>query len=1215
LKTNDEALMMPLDTGSTGIDDRHCEVQEDEESDTSSIAESELGEGVVSDEPAPPGTERESAFQQRDDLLLSFQGLLRSIFLRGRVPDHFPSSRLPIFRLIVHGCLHPVTKFIGPREICRRLGRLKRFVRIAAIVDIHMEEDPEAIYEWVSESHNNPFLVICQELRMARGHVHSNPRPPLFTWTEGSGYRSLKLNTQSFATITIDSLKIAVARMQEEAKRILEDELFFQGRMKIVDLRNLKDDLQNTNVDYNFVKELKATNDSVDEYLFNRVTSEPTLIHRFFQDQRLVTAEARKYLATACSFQELLMSLVHLTSGQPARASELSISSLRNLTTGKQRSITVVKETVMVQETYNKSRSKIGSDRTVCRFLDQRTATLLVNYIVFVRPLETWLFTAVNASLDQEETGAKVYRDFLWVRNGKVVSDDRLRSAFKTNMFKFANIDISWGLYRHCAIGFMTKLVMFKTSPNLLPFHEQASHTKETAEISYAISNETSTAVGNTALESFFICSKQWHELLGLAVAAQPPSDTPKEPALEIIRPAILVDALIKRLYQDESADFKSKEQRVLLEAVNSKSTHVLGILPTGAGKSISFFAPCMGSSAKMSVVVCPLRGLLSDIEMRASHFGISYMTVKNADELGDFMAFIFHEQTPVRLLIVGIEMACHEGFVSRIRRLSYAGLVDRVVLDEAHLLVTHHKFRQTMSSFVREYSQLPIQLVCLSATVPFKLEVFFTKVLFSDFCWTIIRGPMARANLRFAMMPTGSYDQSLQRLWQFVSFRKVLESSNRKTIVFCREVDLARRVRAFLRFQSGYGSREIQDDAGCCLGTIVLFHGQLDAENKERVLRAFKSGIASICVATSGFGAGIDCPEVRNVVHIGLPHSTVDFAQEVGRAGRDGLLSYCLTIWDQDDLIVTEDKLLAILISELPRLTTPFCDDTLAQFGGCEGLWAYLDGRWRPNDDGLTSQIRQLECLVGDGQTIQGTSHGAEERSTQGAPITAAAAGASPLTRATAPPAQVTSHVPGLNISSGASAKSRHHGMNADFWTRMKDALDGVRDWCLKCCQKGQHDRCPESARRCLRCFHPGHGVGSCTMPQRVFKICFKCRMPLDIGSYKTHPGNSIGNKCPWVTLEPYLLVCKLFWDFKGAAAFQSGNQDKDTGAFRRYMERLKRDRLFRVECFEGWQTIADSKGLWEWMSRPVQPNAVGGTSNSLVWMHVFLKWADERV
>jgi ATP-dependent DNA helicase RecQ len=115
--------------------------------------------------------------------------------------------------------------------------------------------------------------------------------------------------------------------------------------------------------------------------------------------------------------------------------------------------------------------------------------------------------------------------------------------------------------------------------------------------------------------------------------------------------------------------------------------------------------------------------------------------------------------------------------------------------------------------------------------------------------------------------------------------------------------------------------------------------HGQLPASQRLDTLRKWKEGQAfKVVVATSGFGAGVDYPHVRLVVHFGGSHSLLDYAQESGRAGRDGARACCLVITS----------------SSFERTVEHFQDRSFWRWAHHEGCWrqaleAYLVGSPQP--------------------------------------------------------------------------------------------------------------------------------------------------------------------------------------------------------------------------------------------------------------------------
>lgn len=323
--------------------------------------------------------------------------------------------------------------------------------------------------------------------------------------------------------------------------------------------------------------------------------------------------------------------------------------------------------------------------------------------------------------------------------------------------------------------------------------------------------------------------------------------------------------------------------------------TPILGILPTGTGKSVCYQVPALAQFQKtgaLTVVISPLVALMADQVEGMRRQGITSCATIN----GMLSMPERHEAlNQVRLGDTAILLISPEQLRSpSVRSVLSQREVGYWVLDEAHCVSKWgHDFRpdyRYVGRFIKEYSgdEAPAPVICLTATA--KPDVihditdhFRTKL---DIALHLLDGGAVRDNLSFEVIPT---DKG-KKLGDLV---KVLESILPKAgksgaIIYCSSRKATERVSAFLT-ERGYAAAH--------------YHAGLQPEQKRDVQMQFADGQLRVIAATNAFGMGIDKPDIRLVVHADIPGSLENYLQEAGRAGRDRDHAQCILLFSRDDI------------------------------------------------------------------------------------------------------------------------------------------------------------------------------------------------------------------------------------------------------------------------------------------------------------------------
>ena len=341
--------------------------------------------------------------------------------------------------------------------------------------------------------------------------------------------------------------------------------------------------------------------------------------------------------------------------------------------------------------------------------------------------------------------------------------------------------------------------------------------------------------------------------------------------------------------------------QEGLVETIMS-GRDVLGVMPTGAGKSVCYQIPA-ALLPGVTIVVSPLISLMRDQVDALNDAGLSaaYInTTQDPDEQGMVLAQAAAGQ--VRLLYVAPERLETERF----RRFAAHMPIALIAVDEAHCVSQWGQdFRSAylgIGEFIASLPQRPA-VAAFTATATERVRRDIVTLLGLRDPLVTVTG-FDRPNLYFDVI---RLETKHKAAWvaQYIAAHPqdsgiVYCSTRKETEALAETIN---RTVPQLRAAAGGDGAESGPIA-------VAYHGGMLADRRGRAQRDFVTDRVPVVVATNAFGMGIDKSNVRFVIHHNMPESIEAYYQEAGRAGRDGEPSRCTLLWNEGD-IVTRRRLL----------------------------------------------------------------------------------------------------------------------------------------------------------------------------------------------------------------------------------------------------------------------------------------------------------------
>ncbi len=323
-------------------------------------------------------------------------------------------------------------------------------------------------------------------------------------------------------------------------------------------------------------------------------------------------------------------------------------------------------------------------------------------------------------------------------------------------------------------------------------------------------------------------------------------------------------------------------QQPVIESVMNGYSA--AAIFPTGSGKSLCYQLPAT-MLPNLTLVISPLLALMKDQLSFLQSKGIAAASIDSSQSREEAQrVMVGVKNGEIKILMISVERLKNERFREFIRQVP----ISLMVVDEAHCISEWgHNFRPDylkLPQYQRELN-IPQTLLLTATATPAVIEDMKNKFDIASDHITVTG--FYRSNLDISVIPCEESEKQTQLNTIVAAAPKL------PTIVYVTQQQTAEQVAKSL-IHIGVNAH--------------AYHAGMKSEVREQIQQQFMVGQIDCIVATIAFGMGVDKSDIRRVIHFDLPKSIENYAQEIGRAGRDGQRSECILLGNTSGLTVLEN-------------------------------------------------------------------------------------------------------------------------------------------------------------------------------------------------------------------------------------------------------------------------------------------------------------------